>query len=378
MSSKFTKILTYCILAVAIVVIAVCTAVCLSNAVGVAVSVDTKLISETAAKDNLVIKINGEETSKLNVKKGSEVTVTFDAVGYKFEGWYSVPVGEWSTATKKAETKDSYTFVADEDVNLTAAFNAIKYKINFVGLTGINTPQELTYGAELPSPADSKTFLGWQISSSEEVLTTVPAFEEREVTLSAKNFTVNSYSFNFVFTADSYSSAGNIVYKPSLAQVDMSNAPQREFYKITSIVLNGKTIAITNTNAINDELIEMGIVNAQNYKNETFEVNAKAVWTCEYTDIKVSLTNPFEEYNFLFDGFEEYPIEDTFVKDYITADVSGYKLESIWYNGNEYKVSGISDWNTLTVKEILSILKSNNVSTSEAIEISIDLRVPAN
>ena len=378
MSSKFTKILTYCILAVAIVVIAVCTAVCLSNAVGVAVSVDTKLISETAAKDNLVIKINGEETSKLNVKKGSEVTVTFDAVGYKFEGWYSVPVGEWSTATKKAETEASYTFVADEDVNLTAAFSAIKYKINFVGLTGINTPQELTYGAELPSPKDSKTFLGWQINSSEEVLTTVPAFEETEVTLSAKNFTVNSYSFNFVFTADSYSSAGNIVYKPSLAQVDMSNAPQREFYKITSIVLNGETIAITNTNAINDELIEMGIVNAQNYKNETFEVNAKAVWTCEYTDIKVSLTNPFEEYNFLFDGFEEYPIEDTFVKDYITADVSGYKLESIWYNGNEYKVSGISDWNTLTVKEILSILKSNNVSTSEAIEISIDFRVPAN
>lgn len=384
MSAKFTKILTYVVLAVTIVVIVVCAAVLLSSGSAVQISVDTHYISRTAADNDVVVKINGEQTNKLNVKEGSTVTLTFESMGYDFRGWFGGNAGEWSTAAEAVETEVSYTFTANENTELTAAFDATQYVVNFTGIEGV-AGDTFTYGEQLPtaSATGTEVFLGWkQSATSTEFVTTMPAASTKTVTFEAVVVDYADYNFLFQVPATDYSTAGTIQYTVNTG-VNVESAamnPQRDYYNLSAVVLNEKTFEFASedvTSQIANELLSMDLINASNYQSTDISVPATVKWTCVVTSLTLDLDAP---YNGLVISAITVPtdsIETLVISE--QGDFSSYEkdrfqiTEVAIMNGNSYFENETS-WATATVKDIFDVLVANGetVSGNMTIEISID------
>ena len=384
MSAKFTKILTYVVLAVTIVVIAVCAAVLLSSGSAVQISVDTHYISRTAADNDVIVKINGEQTNKLNVKEGSTVTLTFESMGYDFRGWFGGNSGEWSTAAEAVETEVSYTFTANENTELTAAFDATQYVVNFTGIEGVAS-DTFTYAEQLPtaSATGTEVFLGWkQSATSTEFVATMPAASTKTVTFEAVVVDYADYNFLFQVPATDYSTSGTIQYTVNTG-VNVESAamnPQRDYYNLSAVVLNEKTFEFASedvTSQIANELLSMDLINASNYQSTDISVPATVKWTCVVTSLTLDLDAP---YNGLDIGAITVPtdsIETLVISE--QGDFSSYEkdrfqiTEVAIMNGNSYFENETS-WATATVKDIFDVLVANGetVSGNMTIEISID------
>lgn len=383
MSTKFTKILIYVVLALTIVVTTVCAAVLISGGAGATVSIDTHYISKTAADNNVVIKINGQETNELRVKEGSTVTLTFETVGYNFEGWFAGNEGEWSTASEEVGSKASYTFNAEGDTKLTAVFNATKYDVSFEGVEGVQN-SSYTYGQLLPVPAmeGTQAFIGWADPAEEDkIITTMPAIDGTELTLTAKTVDYTSYNFLLDVPASTYVTAGQIQYTYNTGvNISESLNPSRDYYSISAVVINGETIELTDAdinNKIMNELLELKIINASNCLNDEIIVPANVNWTCDVEEVVIALKPPQDDIPATFtitpsnlDFIEEIVISD-FYKDEIEKD--RFKIALITYGTATYSDKNLS-WADATVKDLFDVLASydNNISGNLTITIDLD------
>lgn len=377
MSTKFTKILIYVVLAITIVVTAVCAAILIAGGAGTDVSVDVHYLSRTAADNDVTVKINGQETNELRVKEGSTVTLTFETVGYDFEGWFAGNEGEWSTASEALESEVSYSFTVEESTKITAVFDATKYEVSFNGVEGVQNGT-YTYGQKLPVPSMTGTqaFIGWTDGVDEDgFIATMPAINGKELALTATTVDYASYNYLLNVPASKYVTAGQIQYTYS-AGINLSEAlnPSRDYYSISAVVVNGETIELTDAdikNKIINELVESNVINSSNYQNATIIVPANVVWTCDVTEVVVELDAPFNETfdtNFTFttlDTIEEIVVSDRF-KDSYQKDK--FKISKV----NEFFENGIS-WADGTIKDLFDVLASYNVELSGSVTITIDL-----
>ena len=376
MSTKFTKILIYVVLAITIVVTTVCAAILIAGGVGADVSVDVRYLSKTAIDNNVTIKINGQETNELRVKEGSTVTLTFESIGYDFEGWFAGNEGEWSTASEAIENEVSYSFKVAENTKITAVFDATKYDVSFAGVEGVQN-SFYTYGQLLPVPAmeGTQAFIGWADPTEEDkIITTMPAIDGTELTLTAKTVDYASYNYLLDVPASTYVTAGQIQYTYNTG-VNLSESlnPSRAYYSISAVVLNGETVEIADAdlnNKIMNELLELKIINASNYLNNTIIVPANVNWTCDVKEVVVELYAPsnesFED-NFTFtmlDTIEEIVVSDRFE----TYQKDKYRISKI----NQYFENETS-WADGTIKDLFDVLTSNGNELSETVTITIEL-----
>ncbi len=376
MSTKFTKILIYVVLAITIVVTTVCAAILIAGGVGADVSVDVRYLSKTAIDNNVTIKINGQETNELRVKEGSTVTLTFESIGYDFEGWFAGNEGEWSTASEAIENEVSYSFKVAENTKITAVFDATKYDVSFAGVEGVQN-SFYTYGQLLPVPAmeGTQAFIGWADPTEEDkIITTMPAIDGTELTLTAKTVDYASYNYLLDVPASTYVTAGQIQYTYNTG-VNLSESlnPSRAYYSISAVVLNGETVEIADAdlnNKIMNELLELKIINASNYLNDTIIVPANVNWTCDVKEVVVELDAPsnesFED-NFTFtmlDTIEEIVVSDRFE----TYQKDKYRISKI----NQYFENETS-WADGTIKDLFDVLTSNGNELSETVTITIEL-----
>lgn len=138
MSKTLTKILTICGLCVVVIAAVVASAICATAAIGCYVSVDVienMNLNFNSPIGKTKIKINGEETNKLLVKKGSEATITFETTDFEFKGYYIGSEGNYTeedlVKNQEGSIVSEYKFVVDEETNLTAVFDAsVFYKVN--------------------------------------------------------------------------------------------------------------------------------------------------------------------------------------------------------------------------------------------------------
>lgn len=382
MSTKFTKILIYVVLALTIVVTTVCAAVLISGGAGATVSIDTHYISKTAADNNVVIKINGQETNELRVKEGSTVTLTFETVGYDFEGWFAGNEGEWSTASEEVGSEVSYTFNAEGDTKLTAVFDATKYDVSFEGVEGVQN-SSYTYGQLLPVPAmeGTQAFIGWaDPADSDKIITTMPAIDGIELTLTAKTVDYASYNFLLDVPASTYVTAGQIQYTYNTGvNISESLNPSRDYYSISAVVINGETIELTDAdinNKIMNELLELNVINYENYQDTTIKVLANVKWTCDVEELVIKFVAPFDE-SFVgdFKPLNLENVEEIVISDYFTdvLEKDRFEIAFISYEAKNYFDSDLS-WADVTVKDLFDVLASydNNISGNLTITIDLD------
>lgn len=137
MSKTLTKILTICGLCVVVVAAVVASAICANAAVGYYVTVDViKAMNEdyNSPNGNVKIKINGEQTDKLLVKKGEEAVITFEATDFEFQGFFNGDKVVYDSTSpiidKNGALVKSYKFTVNGAVDLTAQFKAdVFYKL---------------------------------------------------------------------------------------------------------------------------------------------------------------------------------------------------------------------------------------------------------
>ena len=138
MSKTLTKILTICGMCVVVVAAVVASAICATAAIGYEVAVDTvTLLNEqfNSPEGKVKVKINGEYTDKLLVKKGEEATITFEAKDFEFQGYYNGDKGSYEgtevIVDENGVVAETYKVVVNENMNFTAVFKASKfYKVN--------------------------------------------------------------------------------------------------------------------------------------------------------------------------------------------------------------------------------------------------------
>ncbi len=381
MSTKFTKILIYVVLAITIVVTTVCAAILIAGGAGTDVSVDVHYLSRTAADNDVTVKINGQETNELRVKEGSTVTLTFETVGYDFEGWFAGNEGEWSTASEALESEVSYSFTVEKSTKITAVFDATKYEVSFNGVEGVQNGT-YTYGQKLPVPSMTGTqaFIGWTDGVDEDgFIATMPAINGKELTLTATTVDYASYNYLLDVPASKYVTAGQIQYTYS-AGINLSEAlnPSRDYYSISAVIVNGETIELTDAdikNKIINELVESNAINSSNYQNATIIVPANVVWTCDVEELVIKFVAPFDE-SFVgefkdsnFDYIEEIVISNYFT-DVLEKD--RFEIAFITYGTNDYFDSNLS-WADATVKDLFDVLASYGNNISGNITITIDL-----
>lgn len=363
MSTRFTKILTYCVLTMAIIAIVVCSAMCLTNAVGVKISLETKYLSKTTATENgqeIVLKINGQETNELYVRQDSVVTLTFDAPGYALQGWYNVSEAELADDMEPVGESFSYEFTATKDTDFTAVFDAIKYVVTYEGVEGLGT-RTYTYGDEIEKVENPVVledgslgvFLGWK-NTSDEYVSSIDDLDSDNVVLNANIKPLSDYQFKFIADAGTYGKEDGVIYYDSMAGANLESSviPTRDFYELDKIILNGQSYLLTDKDAIN-------LVLAQNYVNadstKEISVTVQTEWKLVFENITINYSSGFGDngtFEITNDGkvdIESIILSNEFAS--IDPDIQGIKIT---YNDT-------TDWETkeyyegLTVADLLAI-----------------------
>lgn len=196
MSKYLIKILSICAFVILLPLVVVGAALCVTEAIGVKVTVAADgLEGGEGATSQVSIYIGGEkqEESTIVIKKNTEVTVTYEGTGYDFQGWYNGNYAEIAEGAKAVSDKESYTFLVRGNTVLTAVRNIKKYTITYAGkmddgTTDVNVEpatQEYAYGEQLVDLAPvvaGRALTGWYVAGSETevgaVATKVANFEQ--------------------------------------------------------------------------------------------------------------------------------------------------------------------------------------------------------
>ena len=196
MSKNLIKILSICIAVVVFPLVIFGAIVLTTQAVGVKLTVAAAGIEGGhGTSSKVAIYIDGEEQEKdtITIKKNTEVTITYEGVGYDFQGWYKGNYAEIKTDTdEKFATTESYTFIVRDSVVLTAVRNVKTYTITYAGKMDNGTtdisvnpnPQTLVYGdslADIAASQDGRSLIGWYVAEGDtnDVATTKVANFEK-------------------------------------------------------------------------------------------------------------------------------------------------------------------------------------------------------
>lgn len=244
MSKTLTKILTICGLCVVVVAAVIASAVCATAAIGYNVTVDVvKLLNEdfNSPDGNVKIKINGEETNELLVKKGDEAIITFEATDFDFQGFYNGDensyVGTQPVEDGNGSLVEIVKFVVNEETNFTAVFKAQKYfKMTLaragtiedtersvsLGVKGASVyPDEQTpntywvkegVDVELTHSEYGYKFNKWYVGNVADNTEKNPEFkvEENNKTYTASFSVINKYTVTIASAYDASADGGNI------------------------------------------------------------------------------------------------------------------------------------------------------------------------
>lgn len=187
MSKHLVKILSICALVVMLAASIVGAAICVSEAIGVTLSIfESGIESEYyEGGNNLAIYIDGvkQDSNKVQVTKYTEVTVEFKDEGYDFVGWYE---GEYDLDKDKPTGKSAtYKFEVKKNMKLTAVRNAKSYTVTYQGnmddespIEGIATTQVYQYNEPLEvltaTDPEKIGFDGWCVAVDGEIINATP------------------------------------------------------------------------------------------------------------------------------------------------------------------------------------------------------------
>lgn len=151
MSKQLIKILAICALVILCPVVIIAVSIMATEAVGVTLTISDGGVETLNSaindgqgyegKDSKVtIMIDGKEqtSNKVTVTKHTEVTVTYEGVGYDFVGWYAGNYNEINRTGSKVDdavsTLASYTFEVSKNTVLTAVRDVKVYNVTYAGL----------------------------------------------------------------------------------------------------------------------------------------------------------------------------------------------------------------------------------------------------
>lgn len=179
MSKYLIKILSICAFVILFPLIIVGSALCVTEAMACTLKVLSGGVEGGyGASSNVSIFINNEkqDLNEVSVKKNTEVTVTYEGVGYDFVGWYNGNYEEIDRAEDSAvSTSVSYTFFVRGNTTLTAVRDVKEYTITYAGQMDDGSDvvvepavQTYKYGESLKylEPVAGATFDGWYIVNS--------------------------------------------------------------------------------------------------------------------------------------------------------------------------------------------------------------------
>ena len=145
MSKRLIKILSICALVILCPLVIVGVSLMATEAVGCTLTIFDGGIEQLGEKDfggkssNVTIMVDGkaQESNKVTLTKHTEVTVTFEGVGYDFVGWFDGNYNEINRvgegADKAVSEKVSYTFEISKDTVLTAVRDIKTYNVTYDG-----------------------------------------------------------------------------------------------------------------------------------------------------------------------------------------------------------------------------------------------------
>lgn len=180
MSKQLAKIISICILAVLLPLAVVATAIAVTQAKDVTISVLQAGVdaSQSGTSSEVEIIINGETQAEdsVTVRKNSSLTVQFTGTGYFFKGW--LENGE----TDYVSTKETFKLVASSNKTLTAVRDVQKYNISYSGenadgsAIALAKDDDMEYNTVLPSLSNggAKVFAGWAVKGAQSV---IPVFK---------------------------------------------------------------------------------------------------------------------------------------------------------------------------------------------------------
>ena len=188
MSKYLVKILSICAFVILLPLIVVGSALCVTEAMGCTLTVVADGVESqfngagTSSTVSIYIEGQKQDSNKIVIKKNTDVTVTYEGVGYDFVGWYNGNYAEIKQDAKAESTDKSYSFTVRGSQVLTAVRNVQKYTVTYEGKmddgeTDIDVDpvtETVVYGQPLAEliPIGDKAFEGWYIVGGESVLPT--------------------------------------------------------------------------------------------------------------------------------------------------------------------------------------------------------------
>lgn len=147
MSKKLIKIISICAIAVLIPLVILGVALSVSYNKTVVLSIfdgGDEIAEGTTSKVAIFVENVQQDSNKVTLKKGTEVTVTWEGEGFVFDGWFNG--NESEVQGKKAESeKASYTFTLNGNKVLTAIKSYKTYTLNVTYKAGSNEVDTVSY-----------------------------------------------------------------------------------------------------------------------------------------------------------------------------------------------------------------------------------------
>ena len=358
MSKYLIKILSICAFVVLLPLIVVGSALCVTEAMGITLTVRDSGIEGgyAGASSEVSIYIDGEkqEGTKITIKKNTDVTVTYEGEGYDFQGWYKGNPAEIGDNARAESTKTSYSFTVRGTTVLTAIRNVKTYTVTYTGQYDDGTAIDVTpetenvvYGqplAPVTPKGDGVIWGGWyDINSNSLTGTKVANFAESgEYTLNpiySNQMIVKYYKNETLISTEIVTQEGYASYALLSGTDEKVVNVLTAGYSFNGWDYNGSTI--TALSEFKPEGYALYLKETANTYNVTVKYNAVSSDT---QNITYDVVNGFGSYNttrtgYTFKGFEyngKLYAFDAQAKDYVA---SGEKLSGIVIANNGLSVT---------------------------------------
>lgn len=147
MSKKLIKIISICAIAVLVPLVILGVALSVSYNKSVVLSIfngGDEIVDGTTSEVAIFVDNEKQTSNKVTLKKGTEVTVTWEGEGFVFNGWFDGNESEAQGKTAESE-KASYTFALKSNKVLTAIKSYKAYTLNVRYKNGSNDVDTISY-----------------------------------------------------------------------------------------------------------------------------------------------------------------------------------------------------------------------------------------
>lgn len=379
MSKLLVKILSVCAFIVLIPLIVVGSALCVTEARAVTLTIyqageerpaDVKGLA--IAQPSLAIYIDderqqdeeGNALTTISVPKNTEVEVRLENYGaYTFAGWYKGNIQDPTSAGKASFTGSEYAFTIRGNTALTAIRNIKTYNITYGGSYDNQDPMDIEpanatvyYNQELVTIAGraGAEFDGWYISNISDSTDSQPTMYANwsEVTGVENSYILNPYWSDMMVFEYYASDKTTVIAREYCAEENLSS------YQLIaaddSRVLEAVTSGYTFAGWVDESGLPVDLSKVE------FTPNTYKIYLSEtMVDYKVNV-----KFNAISDKIDtiSYNVKDGFGVYSVTRD--GYNFVGFKYNGSTYTASG-NDYVSENAR-----LGNAVVNSSEPIEIT--------